>query len=606
MPNAGGVENSSKKTVAGQGMSKQSLDCQGKLVLFAGDSVGHTADLKYLERSIRCQLESVRAYSSVMDQDARWPRKNFTDVVTQYLRGPKPFNIVVMSAPTVDISNLNIERLTQRQCEVKAIESSKNMISLAEKILANSKSLEKVILMEHHARFDCIMKKKLAILSNQTLIKFWASSPFKGKIHVGHHNLDSSSDDIKHNEMYRGENRYDGVHLYGKKGVYKYTESVHRILCLALSLENNEDKLRLKGGANKKTQNVKIKTFISKFEFLNEALTALRSSNLFQSFKDHKKCPVKSSCNFCLLRSTILKANLEGGRQAVTPVEMECLNLKENSVGEMMEAIFANATCSMEDFSAAVLQEWSCSCCKSYLNGEGYLINLEQGSGSKNICRLLEMKCESVMKEHRSKELKSAAFHEAHFNMSLNKAQKTCVFYHKNGMDVNLLDLIPFGDKLWKCVGLVTDSSHSYFRIGLDWYKFKNGEAVLKLQDTDLDVGHVICAVYDVDAIEDDWKDENLCYKGKDLIYFKDRKPERKKDRHVLKKDRHVLTEKRKEQLAGDRHVLTEERKQDRHVLTEKRKVHKAGERYVLTEKIKEHNAGERHVLTEKRKEHNQ
>ena len=74
--------------------------------------------------------------------------------------------------------------------------------------------------MEHHARFDCIIKKKLAILSNQTLIKFWACSPFKGKIHVGHHNLDSSSDDIKHNEMYRGENRYDGVHLYGKKGVY--------------------------------------------------------------------------------------------------------------------------------------------------------------------------------------------------------------------------------------------------------------------------------------------------------------------------------------------------------------------------------------------------
>ena len=134
----------------------------------------------------------------------------------------------------------------------------------------------------------------------------------------------------------------------------------------ALSSKKNEDKLRLKGGANKK-----IKTFISKVDFLKEALTVLRSCNIFMLFKDHKKCPVKSSCNFCLLRSTILKANLEGGRQAVTPVEMECLNLKENSVGEMMEAIFANATCSMEDFSAAVLQEWSCSCCKSYLNGEG-------------------------------------------------------------------------------------------------------------------------------------------------------------------------------------------------------------------------------------------
>ena len=99
MPNAGGMENGSKKTVAGQGMSKLNLDCQGKLVLFAGDSVGHTADLKYLERSIRCQLESARAYSSVMDQDAMWPRKNFTDVVAQYLRGPKPFNIVVTYSP---------------------------------------------------------------------------------------------------------------------------------------------------------------------------------------------------------------------------------------------------------------------------------------------------------------------------------------------------------------------------------------------------------------------------------------------------------------------------------------------------------------------------
>ena len=160
MQNARGVANRLKTTVAEQGMSKPNcLDCRGKWVLFAGDSVGHSANLKYLERSINCQFESVRAYSSVMDPDARWPRKNFTDVVTQYLRGSKPFNIVVMSAPTVDISNLKIKQLTQHQCEVKATESSKNMMSLAEKILANNKSLEKVILMEHHARFDCIITR---------------------------------------------------------------------------------------------------------------------------------------------------------------------------------------------------------------------------------------------------------------------------------------------------------------------------------------------------------------------------------------------------------------------------------------------------------------
>ena len=153
----------------------------------------------------------------------------------------------------------------------------------------------------------------------------------------------------------------------------------------ALSSKKNEAKLRLKGGANKK-----IKTFISKVEFLKEALTVLRSCNIFMLFKDHKKCPVKSSCNFCLLRSTILKANLKSGRQAVTPVEMECQNFKELSVEMMLEAIFVNAACSMKEFSAALYQEWKCSCCKNYMNGEEYLIYLEEDCGNKNIGNLLK------------------------------------------------------------------------------------------------------------------------------------------------------------------------------------------------------------------------
>ena len=88
MPTAGGVEQSSKGIQAEQGRTKHKLGCR---MLYAGDSVGHGANLKYLETSINCQIESVRAYSSVMDQNARWPTKNFTDVVTQYLRGREPF-----------------------------------------------------------------------------------------------------------------------------------------------------------------------------------------------------------------------------------------------------------------------------------------------------------------------------------------------------------------------------------------------------------------------------------------------------------------------------------------------------------------------------------
>ena len=129
------MEKGSKQIPAEQGRTKHKLDCR---ILYVGDSIGHGANLKYLATSTKCQIEAVRAYSSVMDKNARWPSKNFTDVVTQYLRGRKSFNVVVMSAPTVDISNLNTERLTQRQCKERAVESSKNMISLAEKILASN------------------------------------------------------------------------------------------------------------------------------------------------------------------------------------------------------------------------------------------------------------------------------------------------------------------------------------------------------------------------------------------------------------------------------------------------------------------------------------
>ena len=234
-------------------------------------------------------------------------------------------------------------------------------------------------------------------------------------------------------------------------------------------------------------------------------------------FKDHKKCPVKSSCNFCLLRSTILKANLKSGRQTVTPVEMECQNFKELSVEMMLEAIFVNAACSMKEFSAALYQEWKCSCCKNYMNGEEYLIYLEEDCGNKNIGNLLKKKYESVIEQHKIEERNLAGFHEENFNMTLNTNQKTCVFYHSLGLDVDLLELIPFGGKLWKCVGVITDSLDSYFRSEGDWYKLKEN-AVSKIYDTDQEVTNVVCAVYDEDIIKDDWKDENLCYSGNDLI----------------------------------------------------------------------------------------
>ena len=49
MPTAGGVEQSSKGIQAEQGRTKHKLGCR---MLYAGDSVGHGANLKYLETSM--------------------------------------------------------------------------------------------------------------------------------------------------------------------------------------------------------------------------------------------------------------------------------------------------------------------------------------------------------------------------------------------------------------------------------------------------------------------------------------------------------------------------------------------------------------------------
>ena len=67
---------------------------------------------------------------------------------------------------------------------------------------------------------------------------------------------------------------------------------------------------KLKGGAPNRG---KVKNFKAEEEELNllACLNLLRSSNMCEQFKDHKKCAIKSSCNFCLLRSIKLTRKKE-------------------------------------------------------------------------------------------------------------------------------------------------------------------------------------------------------------------------------------------------------------------------------------------------------
>ena len=56
-----------------------------KKVLYVGDSIAHRANLRLIEESLKCRIRSVKAYSSVWDKEARWPEKNFNEVVKHNL-----------------------------------------------------------------------------------------------------------------------------------------------------------------------------------------------------------------------------------------------------------------------------------------------------------------------------------------------------------------------------------------------------------------------------------------------------------------------------------------------------------------------------------------
>ena len=91
-------------------------------------------------------------------------------------------------------------------------------------------------------RFDtvnvdpCSLKPNLARMANVELGQLWMNSPFKDRIVIGQHSLESSGNGDAHLARYQNfrTGRYDGVHLYGQAGCTDYTNSVKSILMMAI------------------------------------------------------------------------------------------------------------------------------------------------------------------------------------------------------------------------------------------------------------------------------------------------------------------------------------------------------------------------------------
>ena len=220
-------------------------------VLYVGDSVGRNVRFPIVEKVNKCSIKTAKAYSSAFDKTAMWPESNFTEVVKKELQ-KKTYDCLVMSAPTVDITNLDTSKLKHSDnttiYQQKVLISCQNMFNAAKNSLQAFPSLKQVILMEHAQRYDSEdidpirLKTALVKYANNVLNQLWLDSPLKNKICIGNHSLENGSSGSTHDEMFMNvkTGNYDGVHHYGIRGNTCYTKSVSIILQKNLKNHQND------------------------------------------------------------------------------------------------------------------------------------------------------------------------------------------------------------------------------------------------------------------------------------------------------------------------------------------------------------------------------
>ena len=152
----------------------------------------------------------------------------------------------------------------------------------------------------------------------------------------------------------RSQNASDPLNypdLLGTK-VYKFSPFKSKE---SYNLEDTSN-LKLRGGGR---ENVKVKKYISNTKDINLVLNSLRSSSMLASFTLHNKCPAKNFCKFCLLRSAIIKINLQKGKQLIKPLEVECKPFSAVGITpiEVLKSVLDNASQSFQSFSGIITLE---------------------------------------------------------------------------------------------------------------------------------------------------------------------------------------------------------------------------------------------------------
>ena len=219
-----------------------------KKVLIVGDSISGNLHIKSIETATKAAVKAIKAYSSIHDDvenaaknAAKFPAKNFTDVIPTELAKEVPDALIIQSG-SVDITNLKTNSTDAVQYmeyfKQQAVVSANNIFQAATDAAKRHPKLKKIILMKQVPRYDDNsssppgVKGALSKLFNDTLDKLMSERPVD-KLLIGNHNIDCSGGVLKARYENLRLNKYDGIHMFGPSGMKCYTNSVLNILSSA-------------------------------------------------------------------------------------------------------------------------------------------------------------------------------------------------------------------------------------------------------------------------------------------------------------------------------------------------------------------------------------
>ena len=204
---------------------------------------------------------------------------------------------------------------------------------------------------------------------------------------------------------------------------------------------------------------------------------------MFHGFETHRKCKLRSKnlrdllCDFCLIRSVVLKTKLTTGRQLIKPIEILCsspINTDLHSTSILLNFILGGMTKSYEKFNYTIATKLTCIICtRDQCLTNNFMINLDFENHSCCIEELLSIKTQEAKKNHTCiPNIKTTDFF-------VIKDSEVCIFQSSSGIEIHLNKEYEFGGYRWQCTCAITNTK-SIFKENEVW-SFTEGKTLKKI-----------------------------------------------------------------------------------------------------------------------------